>query len=681
MRPLILSPLFSSVESLPFVGEKTAARLQKLVGTRVINILWSLPTQIETRAFLENLTQAPSKSLASVYVSVEEHLPSKNQRQPYKVLCQQEDEILSLVFFHAKALYLQKNLPIGKKRLISGLLENTPMGYQMVHPDYIGDLSAKNEWEGIRPLYGLTAGISQNGYRKIMKGALGRIPDLPEWIPPSVLDQHKWTGWKEAMTLAHQPLREEDLAPSSRNRERLAFDEFLAHQVSLSLFRKTCLKKKGKIIKKSLTLVSAVQKKLPFDLTRNQSSVLETLSNELENSEVMMRLLQGDVGSGKTVVALLAMVQAVESGAQCALLAPTEILAQQHYETLKSFLQGTGVTLDLFLGKTSKKEKVAKQQDLETGKIQIAIGTHALLEEGIRFQNLGFVVIDEQHRFGVDQRQKLIQKGEGVNVLIMSATPIPRSMALTLYGDLDISLLTEKPKDRAEIQTKVLPLERLPEVHESLKRAVKEGQKVYWVCPLIEESEALDLGHAQARFNILKNLLGVERVDLLHGRMSGSEKEAAMKRFKEGEISVLVSTTVIEVGVDISDATIMIIEHAERFGLSQLHQLRGRVGRGNKPSTCLLLYGKSISETGQKRLKIIRSTEDGFLIAEEDMKLRGAGDLLGTKQSGLPDFKIASLETQGHLLKEAYFIARDLVEKEGLSKEIDILLSLFKTHS
>jgi ATP-dependent DNA helicase RecG len=678
MRPLILSPLFSSVESLPFVGEKTAIRLQKLVGARVINILWSFPTQIETRSFLENLTEAPPKSLASISISVAEHLPSKHSRQPYKVLCHKGGEILSLIFFHAKALYLHQKLPIGKTRFISGLLENTSMGYQMVHPDYIGDLSEKNEWEGVSPLYGLTAGISQNGYRKIMKGALGRIPDLPEWLPSSVLNHHKWTSWKEAMILVHQPLREEDLASSSRNRERLAFDEFLAHQISLSLFRKTCLKKKGKILKRSQTLVLKVQKNLPFDLTEDQRSVLKTLSNELQDSAVMMRLLQGDVGSGKTVVALLAMVQAVESGAQCALLAPTEILAQQHYETLKVFLKETNITLGLFLGKISKKEKTAKQQDLETGKIQIVIGTHALLEESIHFQNLGFVVIDEQHRFGVDQRQKLVQKGEGVNVLVMSATPIPRSMALTLYGDLDISLLKEKPKDRAAIQTKILSLDRLPEVHESLKRAVKEGQKIYWVCPLIEESEALDLGHAQARFDILKKLLGSEKVDLLHGRMSGIEKAAAMKRFKEGETSVLVSTTVIEVGVDISDATIMIIEHAERFGLSQLHQLRGRVGRGNKPSTCLLLYGRKISETGQKRLKILRSTDDGFLIAEEDMKLRGAGDLLGTKQSGLPDFKIACLETQGHLLQEAYFVARDLVEKKELSKEINLLLSLFK---
>ncbi|OFW95601.1 MAG: hypothetical protein A2977_01360, partial [Alphaproteobacteria bacterium RIFCSPLOWO2_01_FULL_45_8] len=534
MRPLILSPLFASVEGLPFVGVKTASRLQKFGTPRILDLLWSFPTHLETRVFYETLTHAPSKGLVSCEVRVVAHMTPQRRQQPYRVLCDQNNQMLSLVFFHAQKPYLQQALPVGESRLICGVLDRTAAGLQIIHPDYMGDKKARSEWEGMFPIYSLTAGISQNSYRKILKGALSRLPDLPEWLPDSVLTKHQWPAWKDAMLRGHHPTEESDVLPSAPHRERLAFDELLAYQISLSLFRKTYLKKPGQVFEGTKKLASKVYQGLPFQLTHDQEEVLKTLSAELKNSTAMMRLLQGDVGSGKTIVALLAMLQVVESGGQCALLVPTEILAQQHYETLRSFLKGTGVTLGLFLGRAPKKEKESLRHDLETGAIQIAIGTHTLLEEEMVFHRLGFVVIDEQHRFGVAQRQRLINKGEGVNVLVMSATPIPRSLALTLYGDLDISLLKEKPKNRLPIQTKVLSLERLRDVHEALKRAVSEGQKIYWVCPLIEESEALDLGHTKARLEILKGLLGADKVSWIHGRMSAEEKEKAIQDFKNG---------------------------------------------------------------------------------------------------------------------------------------------------
>jgi ATP-dependent DNA helicase RecG len=679
MRPLILSPLFASVEGLPFVGSKIAARLRAFGKERVLDLLWSFPQHLEKRTFYRDIEKSRTKELVICEMQVLSHVPPFKKSHPYRVLCQQADNLLELVFFHAPKPYLEQTFPAGEGMLVSGVLEKTAKGFQIVHPQIVKNTQPDALHEEILPVYGLTAGISQTLYRKIVREALQRLPDLPEWLPAELLDKRGWRSWKEAMKVVHEGGQETDLLPHAPCRERLAFDEFLAYQLKLTLFRHSAEQKPGLIFEGTGELYQKVLSRLPFELTEGQQNILAVLTDDLKKPLAMRRLLQGDVGSGKTIVALLAMLQVIESGGQCAFLAPTEILAEQHYETMISFLKNLNVTVGLLLGKTSKRNKDRILMDLKEGKISIIIGTHALLEDPILFPRLGFVVIDEQHRFGVEQRQRLIHKAEGVNVLMMSATPIPRSLALTLYGDLDISLLKEKPKDRLPIQTKVLSLERLPDVHEAVKRALGEGQKIYWVCPLIEESETLDLGHAEARVKILKDLLGTEKVSWIHGRMTHAEKENAIYEFKEGRCSVLVATTVIEVGVHIPQATIMIIEHAERFGLAQLHQLRGRVGRGAHPSTCLLLYGKNLSAFAKKRLEIMRATEDGFIIAEEDLKLRGSGDVLGTKQSGLPDFKVASLESHGHLLPEACALAEKLA-KDGdrMGPPLLILLGLFQ---
>lgn len=681
MRPFILSPLFASVEGLPLVGDKTAIRLKKFEKERVLDLLWSFPQHIEKRFFYKNLGKASPKELVSCEVSVVSHQVPLKKTHPYRIVCHQEDQIVELVFFHTSNPYLGQSFRVGEKMIVSGVLEKTLKGFQIVHPQILKISIEKAKEEDTLPVYALTAGISQAIYRKIMKEALQRVPDLAEWLPYELIQKHGWPSWKTAVLSAHQVHHEADFMPASPCRARLAFDELLAYQLKLALLRKSSRAKEGKIFEGTGKLIEAVKRNLSFQLTSDQEKALSSIASDLRNPTAMRRLLQGDVGSGKTIVALLTILQVIESGGQGVLLAPTEILAEQHYETLLSVLKGLPVTLGLFLGKTSKPERKNLLDALQKGKIHIAIGTHALLEEDVLFQNLGCVVIDEQHRFGVEQRYRLIHKAEGVNVLVMSATPIPRSLALTSYGDLDLSLLKEKPKGRMPIQTKVLPLERLPEIHKAVQRAVEKRQKIYWVCPLIEESDTLDLGHAEARVKILRDLIGSESIALIHGRMNPTEKEKAIFDFKQGSCFVLVATTVIEVGVHIPEATIMIIEHAERFGLAQLHQLRGRVGRGDAPSSCLLLYGKNLSFFAKKRLEIMRSTDDGFVIAEEDLRLRGAGDILGTKQSGLPDFKLASIENHGYLLQEAYSLAHHLVNTIEVSQNLNLknLLALFET--
>jgi len=683
MYPSILLPLRAPLQTLPHVGPKTAERLTHFIGPRLWDLCWHLPDRLETRSYHDTLKGAPLNQLITLPITTVAHYPPERRTGPYKVLCKDERGVLlTLLFFHARAPYLQQMLPLDQQRLVSGLLENKGGALQMAHPDHIGFLSKREKWTGVLPLYGLTAGLYQKSFQDIMEAVLKAVPVLPEWISPALKERFKWKSWRESLVEAHHPKTLADLEPTSPARERLAFDELLAHQLSMGLLRRHHTRQKGVSLQKTGALEDQINKNIPFSLTKNQQEVLKDIETDMRSDSRMLRLLQGDVGSGKTVVALKSMVHAVEAGVQAALLAPTELLARQHYQMFQDFTQGTGLNIGLFLGHLTSKEKKGLQQDLESGHLDMAIGTHALLEDPITFKTLGFVVIDEQHRFGVNQRLKLMEKGITPDVLVMTATPIPRSLSLTTYGELSLSLLKEKPANRLPIQTTLISLDRIQEVHEALKRIVEKGEKVYWVCPLIEESETLDLGHATARFEILQKLFG-NQVGWIHGRMGAEEKESVLTAFKTGGIKILVSTTVVEVGVHVGDATVMVVEHAERFGLAQLHQLRGRVGRGDKPSFCLLLHNPRLNPIAFQRLKVMRETEDGFYIAEKDLRLRGSGELLGTKQSGLPNFHVASiLDHEELLVLAAQEATRILKEDPTLStpayKPLRILLHLFQ---
>jgi ATP-dependent DNA helicase RecG len=681
MRPPILFGLFASVSTLPGVGPKTAKLLEKLCGPRIIDLCWHLPHTIEYRRFYPSIKSVPHEALATIVVTVESHEPPIKPGRPYKVFCYDTTHSMTLVFFHAFPDYLQKALPVGKECLISGVMAKEFGHFQMAHPHHIGHPSERDTWVGTQPIYPLTASLHKKTFATVMKGALGLLPVLPEWIPQKILDEHQWPSWHDALNKLHHPESEKDLDSSTPAYHRLAFDEILAHQLMLKCVKHTQGTEEGLVLKGDGRYQQAVTEALPFSLTEGQKTVLTEIKHDLEGPKKMVRLLQGDVGSGKTLVALLSMLSAVEAGYQAVFLAPTEILAQQHYATFQKWCAGLPLCIGLFTGSLKASERRENLAKLQDGTLNIAIGTHALFEDDIQFQKLGLVVIDEQHRFGVSQRSTLIGKGSKCNVLAMTATPIPRTMALTLYGEIDISTLTEKPAYRQPIDTRILPLERLKDIYEGMKRVLEKGEQIYWVCPLIEESEVLTLGHVEQRFTELKTIFQ-DKVAFLHGRLKPQEKERIMMEFKEGRIQVLVSTTVIEVGMDVPNATIMVIEHAERFGLFQLHQLRGRVGRGSKPSTCLLLYAKPLSTLAQQRLQILRDTNDGFIIAEKDLNLRGSGDLLGTRQSGLPNFRFFRFDTHTPLLKLAYRYSQAILDQfiksnEPLDPAFKCLLHLF----
>ena len=638
MRPEILFGLFAPASTLPHVGPKTVKLLERLCGRRVLDVCWHLPLQVEQRHALPSLYSAQDKMLGSLVVTVGAHQIPKTRRHPYRVTCYDADGSVDLVFFHAAGDYLSKILPSGTKRLISGVLEKKFGQWQMIHPHHIGDPAELDQWTGVQPMYPMTASLHKKTFSKILESALSLLPTLPEWIPENILQEHQWTSWKEALLALHHPKTDEDLEPTAPAYQRLAFDELLAHQLLLKLTKESQGFQKGSAFRCTGAHQAHVRSALPFSLTDGQESVLKEIQEDLASTKKMVRLLQGDVGSGKTLVAFFAMLSAVESSYQSVFLAPTEILAQQQYHSMKKWCEGLPIEVALFTGSMKAKERRENLEKLQAGDIHIAVGTHALLEEDISFQNLGLVVIDEQHRFGVGQRSRLIEKGPNCNVLAMTATPIPRTMALTLYGDIDISSLKEKPAYRLPIDTRVMPLSRMQDVYQGMGRVLDKGEQIYWVCPLVEESELLNLGHVEERFTELRKIFQ-DKVAFLHGRLKSQEKEQIMADFKAGRYQVLVSTTVIEVGVDVPNATVMVIEHAERFGLFQLHQLRGRVGRGDKPSSCLLLYDTPLSTTGRERLQMLRESNDGFKIAEKDLKLRGSGDLLGTRQSGLPTFR------------------------------------------
>lgn len=659
-RPFILDPLFRSVSVLNGVGPRTIKLYEKLTGgTKLLDVIFYRPIDIVNRKFVPNIMAAKIGETVAVKVTIEKHTPPERRSQPYRIRAHDASGFIELAFFHAQGGWVEKLYPIGAVMMIAGKVDDFKGGRQMTHPDIL-DADTPEQTEVIYPL---TAGLSNKMFRKTLLMCLDQTPALPEWIDTTHLTRMGWNDWKTSISALHHPQTESDLESSTKTRTRLAYDEFLANQLTLAILRLKQRKLKGRSFPTNGPQRQKLLKNLPWQLTPYQTEALKEIDADMAEPHKMLRLLQGDVGSGKTIVAALAMMNAVDGGAQAALMAPTEILARQHAETLKPYFDAAGIAFTVLTGRNKGKVRESILNDISSGQAKIIIGTHALFQDGVEFADLGLVVIDEQHRFGVHQRLTLSNKGLGTDVLVMTATPIPRTLALTAYGDMEVSRITGKPAGRKPIDTRLIPTDSLEDMIERLGAQIRNGVQVYWVCPLVEESEILDLAAAEERYLLLQQFFG-SKVGLIHGRMKPADKDAVMEKFARGEIFILVATTVIEVGVNVPNATIMVIEHAERFGLAQLHQLRGRVGRGSAQSYCFLVYAAPLNDTAKERLKILRETEDGFLIAEKDLQLRGSGEVLGTKQSGLAEFRLADLGAHSDLLISARQDAALILDKD-----------------
>jgi ATP-dependent DNA helicase RecG len=661
MRPLLLNPLFAPVTSLSGVGPKQDKLFRYLLGReetpRLVDLLLHLPASVIDRRARPKIRDAAPGTVVTLEVTVDRHRPSppRNARAPYLVYASDDTGDVVLTYFRAKADYIEKLLPVGSKRYVSGTLQMFDGVPQIVHPDRVVDEAGFAQLSGIDPVYPLTEGLALGSLRRAIAQALQKLPDFPEWISPEVIRRCHFPPIKEALNRVHIPLELTDILPDGPFWSRLAFDELLAGQLALALVRSQLRRPAGDRHAGDGHLRKKIIDALPYALTSSQREAAAAIADDLQQPVRMLRLLQGDVGSGKTVVALLAAAAVTEVGKQAALMAPTEILARQHIKTITPLAERAGLRVAILTGREKGKERRDILARLEAGEIDFLVGTHALIQDDVIFKSLALAVVDEQHRFGVRERLALTDKGNAVDVLVLSATPIPRTLVLTYFGDMDVSELREKPAGRQPIDTRAVPMNRLEEVMEGVGRALSAGKLVYWICPLVEESEAEGTGHltnATERFKSLRERFG-EKVGLVHGQMKGTEKDRAMAQFATHEIGLLVATTVVEVGVDVPAATIMVIENAERFGLAQLHQLRGRIGRGSEASTCLLLYREPLGEMSKARLKVIRETTDGFRIAEEDLKLRGEGDVLGVRQSGLPGYRIARPEAHGQLIAQA----------------------------
>ena len=663
MRPQALFPVFADVTTLKGVGPRVSEALGRAMGTRIKDLLLTPPSGLIDRSHRPKISDAQKDEICTFTVTVGTHMAPSNRNRPYRIRVFDETGDMTLTFFKARGDYLRRTLPEGTERVISGKTEVFNAELQMTHPDYILAPENANDLPLYETLYPLSAGLSQKVARKAVLGALQNLPTLPEWLDEAMLRQQDWPSFHEAVLRLHAPEHPIDVKVDAPPRLRLAYDELFAKQLAMALVRENTRRAKGRPLVATGQYVDDLLGAAPFEPTGAQRVAFAEISADMTSPFRMARLLQGDVGAGKTFVAAMACAQAAEAGAQVALMAPTEILARQHAETLKTMLDPVGLTVEAITGRDKGKPRQALATGLAEGYIDVVVGTHALFQDAVEFKDLGLVIIDEQHRFGVHDRLKLTEKGHKPDLLVMTATPIPRTLALTAYGDLDVSKLDEKPAGRKPIETRILPLQRLDDVIEGVGRAIKTGDQVYWVCPLVEDSELIDLSSVEDRHRQLTAIFG-NRVGLLHGRLSAQEKEAMSQAFKRGEYDILVATTVIEVGVDAPNATIMVIEHAERFGLAQLHQLRGRVGRGDKQSTCLLMYKGPLSVNGKARLEIMRQSEDGFLIAEKDWELRGSGDLLGSRQSGLPNYRLADLDKHKSLLETAVQDARLLAQTD-----------------
>jgi ATP-dependent DNA helicase RecG len=674
MRPAALNPLFAPAQTLTGIGPRLALLLKKclvlpagVTEPRVLDLLWHLPTGIVDRRTEPAVRDAVAGTIATLKIRVLKHKapPRGNTKAPYKVACEDDTGRLDLVFFHAERKFIEKQLPEGETRYVSGRVERYGETLQMSHPDYIVAPEARGDLPMLEPVYPLTAGLSGKVLYKAIRQTLERVPDMTEWQDAAWLKARGFPDIKSALQRLHRPDDAQDVSNGAAPWQRLAYDELLAGQLALGLVRQNLKAQRGRSISGNGRIRGRIIEALPFKLTNSQVNALKEISADLAADHRMLRLLQGDVGSGKTIVALMAMAIAVETGTQAALMAPTEVLARQHLETIAPLAEKAGLKIELLTGREKGKTRDAILERLSSGEIDILIGTHALFQTDVVFKDLAFAVIDEQHRFGVHQRLALQAKGSngGTNVLVMTATPIPRTLLMTHYGDLDVSKLTEKPAGRKPIITKKVPVDALERLIDRIRVQLTEGAQVYWVCPLIESSELSDLAAAEERHAHLRQTFG-ESVGLLHGALAAKEKDATMAAFAAGDLKILVATTVIEVGVNVPNANIMVIEHAERFGLAQLHQLRGRVGRGSRESFCMLLYKAPMGATAEQRLTMMEDTEDGFLIAEKDLQLRGGGEMLGARQSGMPGFRVAEVPGFELLLSAARDDAKMVLAKD-----------------
>lgn len=701
LRPAALFPWFTPVTRLKGVGPAVATALARLLpSVRPVeeetkplpvlrDLLFHLPGGVIDRTKITPIAELQRGQYATVQVVIAEHRapPRIKHRLPYKIAAHDASGNLMLTFFHVKGDYLLKQLPVGEARLLSGHVDFFDGMPAISHPDMIARVENAEEALKLAPSYPLTAGVSQKLLGRLTQQALVGLPALPEWQDAALLARHQWPGFTEALKAVHQPQAPSDIAPTSTARTRLAYDELFANQVALALARATQQRQHALPIPFHAPTHTALEAALPFTFTNGQRMAFAEMLGELESGRRMVRLLQGDVGSGKTILAFALMAQVVAAGGQACLMAPTDLLARQHFASLQKYADALRIPIALLSGKMKKSEQDNVKQALAAGKIHLIVGTHALFQEDVAFQRLALVVVDEQHRFGVGQRMRLTAKGDAPHLLQMTATPIPRSLSMTMYGDMDVSSLTERPPGRKEIDTVAVPDSRMDEVIQGLRRVLEKGEKAYWVCPLIEKPEEPDfvkgdLAAAQERFRLLETHFP-GKVGLVHGRMKLSEREKVMQAFAFGELQLLVATTVVEVGVDVPEATVMVIEHAERFGLAQMHQLRGRVGRSDRPSRCVLLYHNALSKQSRDRLRILRETNDGFLIAEEDLRLRGEGDMVGTRQTGLPDYVLADLSVHLPLIRIAHDDAKYILHQEPTldgkrGQAVRLLLGLFE---
>ncbi|MFP9137370.1 ATP-dependent DNA helicase RecG [Devosia sp. XGJD_8] len=669
-RPESLSPLFRSLHSIKGVGDKLAALLTRYFGAPdgqeaiALDILMHMPSGIVDRRREVGIAEAYLNQIVTLRLHIDRHQPPPRGKEhvPHRVFAHDETGDVQLVFFRAQGGWVEKALPVGEERFVSGTIGFFNGEKQITHPDYIVEPDKFATLPLVEPVYPLTQGLSSKALAKLVRQVLDSLPELPEWIDTATMTERKWPSFGDAMRMVHTPASPGEAELWAPARMRLAYDEYLAGQLTLQLIRSTMVAARGVSRQFTGAITQRVTQALPFSLTEGQQRAVDEIRADLASPDRMSRLLQGDVGAGKTVVALMAMAAMAESGAQSAMMAPTELLASQHFKTLKPLCDAAGLGCELLTGKMPASERRAKLAGIASGETVLVVGTHALFQSGVEFRNLGLTVVDEQHRFGVHQRLALSDKGKHTDLLVMTATPIPRTLVLTHFGDMEVSVLREKPRGRQPIDTAVLSIGDYARVIARLQSRLAEGAQAFWVCPLVEESEHLDVVAAEDRFAELQKVFG-DQVALVHGRMSAAAKQEVMQRFSANELKLLVATTVIEVGVDVPNASIMIIEHAERFGLAQLHQLRGRVGRGSQRSACLLLYKEPLSETAKARLETIKSTEDGFEIAERDLELRGQGDVLGTRQSGMPGYRLAVPDVHRHLLDYAHDDAKALLAR------------------